>query len=74
VSEQDSSFELSKNIEHYLAALSKLYAHEGEQQKLEIIVNSQVRVTEEWSSDNWDVISDNSRRGSFGFCRMTGTD
>jgi len=52
--EAKPQFRLSKAIEHYLAALSKLYAQEGERQKLEIIVNSQVRVHEEWSSDNWN--------------------
>ena len=49
-----SKFELPRNIEHYLAVLSKLYAQEGEKQKQEIIVNSQIRVHEEWSYDNWD--------------------
>lgn len=39
-----SSFELSANIDHYLAILSKMYAHGGERQKLEIIVNAQVRI------------------------------
>jgi hypothetical protein len=47
-------FELPKDIQHYLAALSKLYAQDGERQKQEIIVNSQVRIHEEWTSDNWD--------------------
>ncbi len=48
-----SQFILPKSIEHYLAALSKLYALEGERQKQEILVNAQVRVVEEWSCDNW---------------------
>jgi hypothetical protein len=54
VTEDQSRFRLSSDIEHFLAALSKFYAQEGERQKLEIIVNSQVRVHEEWSYDNWD--------------------
>lgn len=47
-------FELPRKIEHYLAVLSKLYAQEGEKQKQKIIVNSRVRVHEEWTYDNWD--------------------
>lgn len=47
-------FELVKNIERYLAALSKLYAQEGKRTHQQIIVNAQVRVHEEWSYDNWD--------------------
>ena len=54
MSEPRRQFELASNIEHYLAALSKLYAQEGQRQKLEILVNSQVRVYEEWSYDNWN--------------------
>jgi len=47
-------FELPKKVEHFLAALSRLYAQEGKKQLQTIIVNSQVRVIEESSSDNWD--------------------
>ena len=47
-------FELSKNIEHYLAVLSKLYGQEGKKREQELIVNAQIRVNEEWSYDNWD--------------------
>lgn len=54
MSEHASNFELPKNIEHYLATLSKLYAHEGKRQFQEIIVNAQLRVHEAWSSDNWN--------------------
>ncbi|MHB1494980.1 MAG: toll/interleukin-1 receptor domain-containing protein [Acidithiobacillus sp.] len=54
MSEHASSFELPKNIEHYLATLSKLYAHEGKRQFQEIIVNAQIRVHEEWDYDNWN--------------------
>lgn len=49
-----SKFKLSKDIERYLAALSKLYAREGKRNLQEIIVNAQTRVHEEWSRDNWD--------------------
>lgn len=49
-----SKYELPKNIERYLAVLSKLYAREGQRQKQEILVNSQVRVHEVWSHDNWN--------------------
>jgi hypothetical protein len=45
------NFKLPKNIEHYLAALSKLYAKEGQKRLQKIIVNSQVRVHEAWSTD-----------------------
>jgi hypothetical protein len=54
LSEPTSTLQLSSDIEHYLAALSKVYVQEGARQKLEIIVNSQVRVDEEWSYDNWN--------------------
>ncbi len=54
MSARDSQYRLPKEIERHLAALSKLYSQEGERQKLEIVVNAQVRVHEAWSSDNWD--------------------
>ncbi|MFA6290834.1 MAG: toll/interleukin-1 receptor domain-containing protein [Victivallales bacterium] len=47
-------YELPKNIEHYLAALAKLYGKKGNSELQRIIVNSQVRVHEGWSSDNWN--------------------
>ncbi|MFN0044180.1 MAG: toll/interleukin-1 receptor domain-containing protein [Alphaproteobacteria bacterium] len=47
-------FELPRNIERYLATLSKLYGREGERQLQEIIVNAQTRIHEEWSYDGWD--------------------
>jgi hypothetical protein len=47
-------FKLPKNIERYLAALSKLYAQEGHRRLQEIVVNAQTRVVEEWSYDNLD--------------------
>jgi hypothetical protein len=54
VSVQESRFELPKLIERYLAMLSKIYGLEGHRQLQEIIVNSQIRVHEAWSSDNWN--------------------
>jgi hypothetical protein len=46
-------FELPRKIEHYLAALSKLYAQEGKRDLQGIIVNAQIRVNEGYSYDNW---------------------
>lgn len=54
MSERESKFELPRSIERYLAALSRLYANEGETLLQEIIVNSKIRVHEEWSRDNWN--------------------
>jgi hypothetical protein len=54
MSSEEHRFELPRNIERHLAALSKLYAREGQTQKQRILVNAHVRVHEEWSSDNWD--------------------
>lgn len=50
----ENNFELPRNIERYLAALSKLYARDGKRQTQEIIVNAQIRVHEEWTTDNWN--------------------
>lgn len=49
------TFELPRKIEHYLAALSKLYEQEAKKNYQSIIVNSKVRVSEGWdvSDDNW---------------------
>jgi hypothetical protein len=44
--------ELPKNIERYLAALSRLYAQDGHRALQEIVVNAQTRVREGWSYDN----------------------
>lgn len=54
MSNQASNFELPKNIDRYLAALSKLYANDGNRPLQELIVNSKVRVHEEWSRENWN--------------------
>jgi hypothetical protein len=47
-------YKLPRDLEHYLAAVAKLYERSGKRQKHEIIVNSQVRIHEEWTYDNWD--------------------
>ncbi len=47
-------FELSADIERYLAALSKLYAQDGKRDLQQLIVNAQVKVVEHWSYDNWN--------------------
>jgi hypothetical protein len=52
--DQKQKFQLSNDIDHYLATLSKLYTTKGERRKLEVIVNAQVRVNECWTSDNFD--------------------
>ena len=52
MSSSSSNYELPKGIDRYLAALSKLYAHEGKRQLQELIVNAQTRVHEGWSGDN----------------------
>jgi hypothetical protein len=54
MSKQVNSFELPKDMDRYLAALSKLYGQEGKSQLQEIIVNAQTRIHEEWSRDNWN--------------------
>lgn len=46
--------ELPKNIERYLAALSRLYAQDGGRALQDIIVNAKIRIVEEWSYDNWN--------------------
>ncbi len=52
MSEQESQLQLSSNIEHYLAVLSKLYANDGQKELQEIIVNSQIRVHEGCGYEN----------------------
>lgn len=46
--------ELIADIEHYLAALSKLYAQEGKRELQQLIVNAQIQAVEGWSYDNWN--------------------
>jgi hypothetical protein len=48
------SYELPKKIEHYIAALSKLYAQDGRRSLQEILVNAQIRVVEAWTTDGWN--------------------
>jgi TIR domain len=48
------SYELPKKVEHYVAALSRLYAQDGNRSLQEILVNAQIRVVEAWTSDNWN--------------------
>jgi hypothetical protein len=47
-------FVLSSQIERYVAALSKLYAQDGERLLQEILVNAQIQVEEQRTSDNWN--------------------
>jgi len=54
MSKEASKFELPKNIDRHLAALSKLYSQEGKRPLQELIVNATTRVHEEWSRDNWN--------------------
>ena len=54
MSNQASNFELPKNIDSFLAALSKLYAQDWKRPLQELIVNSKIRVHEAWSRDNWN--------------------
>jgi hypothetical protein len=48
------SYELPKAVEHYVAALSRLYAQDGNRLLQEILVNAQIRVVQAWTSDNWN--------------------
>jgi hypothetical protein len=50
----DIEHRLPKNIERYLAALSRLYAQDGRRVLQEIVVNAQTRVAEGWTYDNWN--------------------
>jgi hypothetical protein len=54
MSKDGNNFELPKNIDRFLAALSKLYSQEGKRPFQELIVNAKTRVHEEWSRDNWN--------------------
>jgi hypothetical protein len=54
MSEPGPKFELSRDIEHYLAALSKLYKRDQKTENLEVLVNAQIRVHEQWDYDGWD--------------------
>ncbi|MEI8292247.1 MAG: toll/interleukin-1 receptor domain-containing protein [Verrucomicrobiota bacterium] len=54
MSNEARNFTLPKNIDRYLAALSKLYSQDGKRPLQELIVNATTRVHEEWSRDNWN--------------------
>jgi hypothetical protein len=54
MSNDATTFELPKSVDHYLAALSKLYAQEGKRFLQELVVNAQARIHEAWSTDNWN--------------------
>jgi len=54
MSDSVSNFELPKNINRYFASLSRFYAQEGKRLLQEILVNSQVRIHEARSIDNWN--------------------
>lgn len=54
MSTHEHRFRLPAELERYLAALSKLYAHEGKKLPQAIIVNGRTRVHEGWSQDNWN--------------------
>ena len=54
MSTHSERFQLPKEIERHLAALSKVYGQAGDRQKQEIVVNSKVRIHEEWTYDSWD--------------------
>ena len=49
-----SEFQLPKQLDSYLAALSRLYAQDGKRHLQEIVVNARIRIGEQWTSDNWD--------------------
>lgn len=51
---EPKNFDLPKQIDRYLAAISKLYETNGLVEYQSVIVNAQVRVDEEWSYDGWD--------------------
>jgi hypothetical protein len=53
MSNQATIFELPKNIDRFLAALSKLYAQDGKRQLQELIVNAKIRVHQEWSLNEY---------------------
>jgi len=54
MSDTQLKFELTRNLERYLAALSKLYKRDQKTELLEVLVNAQVGIHEQWDYDNWD--------------------
>ncbi len=55
MTEEKSRFQIPRNIERYLAAQSKLYAHEQNRQLQEILVNSRSAIQECYSSWNHEI-------------------
>jgi TIR domain len=51
---EKQQFELANNLEHYLAALSKVYQHDGQGLKLEILVNATIRIETNRTFEEWD--------------------
>jgi hypothetical protein len=49
-----SRFVLSRNIERYVASLSRLYAQDGERLLQQILVNAKIRVEEQRTYENWN--------------------
>ncbi len=45
---------LTKDIDHYLGVLSKLYMQDGSETKLAMVVNAEVRTQDGWTYDNWN--------------------
>ena len=54
MNDQKNKFEIPKNIDRYLAILSKYYGKKGEEGLQKLIVNSKPRVEVEWTYDNLD--------------------
>ena len=58
MADQEKQFELPPNIERYIASLSKHYGKEKQDLLQKILVNSEIRIHEEWSCDSyWNEIT-----------------
>jgi hypothetical protein len=51
---KQNEFELPRNVDRYLFALSKIYEQDGNRALEELVVNARPRVHEGWSYDNWN--------------------
>lgn len=51
---ETQTFHLPSKLNRYLATLSRMYGSKGDRQLQELIVNAQVRVQEDWDTDNWN--------------------
>lgn len=51
---QSRSFQLPEKVDAYLAALSRLYESKKEAILQDVVVNGDVSIHEEWTSDNWN--------------------